>query len=210
MILERTNWCVDLDVLQFHIYGYGYCHQVSQLVPCWIYFLLNRVYCGGQVCMSHVMFGLEFELGQSVYYQRLIENVENCYFQSTGDASTQLFNTTIWLGCLLFRAANVFPCAHLVNMLRPANKQIPINHQKALWFSGKLFIHVAGNNFVGFKPFWQILFAAQASGNGCSSLIVSLKCFWLLLVSKLLQESGYLLLYTLWCTGHSCLQGLWV
>ena len=45
--------------------------------------------------MSHVMFGLEFELGQSVYYQRLIENVENCYFQSTGDASTQIFNTTI-------------------------------------------------------------------------------------------------------------------
>lgn len=119
--------------------------------------------------------------------QRLIGNVENCHFQSTGDAFTQIFNTTIWLGCLLFRAANVFPCAHLVNMLRPVHKQIPINHQKALWFSGKLFIHAAGNSLVGFKTFWQILCAAQASGNECSSLIVSLKCFWLLLVSKLLQ-----------------------
>jgi sodium/hydrogen exchanger 8 len=34
------------------------------------------------------------------------------------------------------RAANVFPCARLVNMLRPASRQIPMNHQKALWFSG--------------------------------------------------------------------------
>jgi hypothetical protein len=33
----------------------------------------------------------------------------------------------------------VFPCARLVNMLRPASRQIPINHQKALWFSGQLF-----------------------------------------------------------------------
>lgn len=37
---------------------------------------------------------------------------------------------------VIARAANVFPCARLVNMLRPASRQIPINHQKALWFSG--------------------------------------------------------------------------
>ena len=38
-----------------------------------------------------------------------------------------------------FRAANVLPCARLVNVLRPASRQIPMNHQKALWFSGELF-----------------------------------------------------------------------
>jgi sodium/hydrogen exchanger 8 len=37
---------------------------------------------------------------------------------------------------VIARAANVFPCARLVNMLRPASRQIPMNHQKALWFSG--------------------------------------------------------------------------
>ncbi|CAN1336356.1 Sodium/hydrogen exchanger 6 [Linum perenne] len=33
-------------------------------------------------------------------------------------------------------AANVFSCAYLVNLSRPANRQIPITHQKALWYSG--------------------------------------------------------------------------
>ncbi|XP_010928157.1 sodium/hydrogen exchanger 6 isoform X2 [Elaeis guineensis] len=34
------------------------------------------------------------------------------------------------------RAANVFSCAYLVNLVRPANRQIPMQHQKALWYSG--------------------------------------------------------------------------
>ncbi|CAA6672371.1 unnamed protein product [Spirodela intermedia] len=34
------------------------------------------------------------------------------------------------------RAANVFSCAYIVNMVRPANRRIPIQHQKALWYSG--------------------------------------------------------------------------
>ncbi|XP_058113398.1 sodium/hydrogen exchanger 6 isoform X2 [Magnolia sinica] len=34
------------------------------------------------------------------------------------------------------RAANVFSCAYLVNLVRPANRQIPLHHQKALWYSG--------------------------------------------------------------------------
>ncbi|KAI3949267.1 hypothetical protein MKW92_041271 [Papaver armeniacum] len=33
-------------------------------------------------------------------------------------------------------AVNVFSCGYLVNMVRPANRQIPSNHQKALWYSG--------------------------------------------------------------------------
>ncbi|KAF3794994.1 Sodium/hydrogen exchanger 6 [Nymphaea thermarum] len=35
-----------------------------------------------------------------------------------------------------FMAANVFSCAFLVNLVRPANRQIPTKHQKALWYSG--------------------------------------------------------------------------
>lgn len=34
------------------------------------------------------------------------------------------------------RAANVFPCAYLVNLIRPMSRQIPMKHQKALCFSG--------------------------------------------------------------------------
>ncbi|KAJ6863871.1 sodium proton exchanger family protein [Populus alba x Populus x berolinensis] len=34
------------------------------------------------------------------------------------------------------RAANVFSCAYLVNLVRPAPRQIPVKHQKALWYSG--------------------------------------------------------------------------
>ncbi|CAN6690355.1 unnamed protein product [Malus baccata var. baccata] len=35
-----------------------------------------------------------------------------------------------------FVAANVFSCAYLVNLVRPAHRQIPLKHQKALWYSG--------------------------------------------------------------------------
>ncbi|KAJ3693233.1 hypothetical protein LUZ60_008713 [Juncus effusus] len=34
------------------------------------------------------------------------------------------------------RAANVFSCAYLVNLVRPANRKIPLKYQKALWYSG--------------------------------------------------------------------------
>ncbi|GAV81915.1 Na_H_Exchanger domain-containing protein, partial [Cephalotus follicularis] len=33
-------------------------------------------------------------------------------------------------------AANVFSCAYLVNLVRPADQQIPLKHQRALWYSG--------------------------------------------------------------------------
>ncbi|KAK7263747.1 hypothetical protein RJT34_31344 [Clitoria ternatea] len=33
-------------------------------------------------------------------------------------------------------AANVFSCAYLVNLIRPAGRKIPKKHQKALWYSG--------------------------------------------------------------------------
>lgn len=37
---------------------------------------------------------------------------------------------------IVARAANVFSCAYLVNLVRPVNRKIPIKHQKALWYSG--------------------------------------------------------------------------
>ncbi|KAF3520246.1 hypothetical protein DY000_02062131 [Brassica cretica] len=43
------------------------------------------------------------------------------------------------VGFILFsivRAANVFGCGYLVNLVRPAHRKIPMTHQKALWYSG--------------------------------------------------------------------------
>ncbi|XP_062087987.1 sodium/hydrogen exchanger 6-like isoform X2 [Humulus lupulus] len=37
---------------------------------------------------------------------------------------------------VIARAANVFSCGYLVNLVRPANRKIPLKHQKALWYSG--------------------------------------------------------------------------
>lgn len=45
-----------------------------------------------------------------------------------------IFFSIIFIG--IARAANVFSCAYLVNLFRPAHHQIPMKHQKALWYSG--------------------------------------------------------------------------
>ena len=45
----------------------------------------------------------------------------------------------------LCRAANVFSCAYLVNISRPEHRRIPLNHQKALCFSGEFHYTVVGN-----------------------------------------------------------------
>ncbi|KAJ6779173.1 SODIUM/HYDROGEN EXCHANGER 6 [Salix koriyanagi] len=45
-----------------------------------------------------------------------------------------IFFSIIFIG--VARAANVFSCAYLVNLVRPAPRQIPVKHQKALWYSG--------------------------------------------------------------------------
>ncbi|KAM0049142.1 putative cation/H+ exchanger, cation/H+ exchanger, CPA1 family [Helianthus debilis subsp. tardiflorus] len=45
-----------------------------------------------------------------------------------------IFFSIIFIG--LARAANVFSCAYLLNLVRPAQRQIPLKHQKALWYSG--------------------------------------------------------------------------
>ncbi|KAL9252052.1 Sodium/hydrogen exchanger 6-like protein [Drosera capensis] len=37
---------------------------------------------------------------------------------------------------VIARATNVFSCAYLVNLVRPSHRKIPMNHQKALWYSG--------------------------------------------------------------------------
>ncbi|XP_020220834.1 sodium/hydrogen exchanger 6 [Cajanus cajan] len=45
-----------------------------------------------------------------------------------------IFFSIIFIG--IARAANVFSCAYLVNLVRPAHRKIPRKHQKALWYSG--------------------------------------------------------------------------
>ncbi|XP_065028372.1 sodium/hydrogen exchanger 6-like isoform X2 [Musa acuminata AAA Group] len=45
-----------------------------------------------------------------------------------------IFFSILFIG--VARAAHVFSCAWLINMVRPASSQIPMRHQKALWYSG--------------------------------------------------------------------------
>ncbi|KAH7526446.1 hypothetical protein JRO89_XSUnG0054200 [Xanthoceras sorbifolium] len=45
-----------------------------------------------------------------------------------------IFFSILFIG--VARAANVFSCGYLVNLARPAHRQIPLKHQKALWYSG--------------------------------------------------------------------------
>ncbi|KAL2341457.1 hypothetical protein Fmac_009397 [Flemingia macrophylla] len=45
-----------------------------------------------------------------------------------------IFFSIIFIG--IARAANVFSCAYLVNLVRPSHRKIPPKHQKALWYSG--------------------------------------------------------------------------
>ncbi|WRX27200.1 Cation/H+ exchanger - like 10 [Theobroma cacao] len=45
-----------------------------------------------------------------------------------------IFFSILFIG--VARSANVFSCAYLVNSVRPVHRQIPLNHQKALWYSG--------------------------------------------------------------------------
>ncbi|XP_031105861.1 sodium/hydrogen exchanger 6-like [Ipomoea triloba] len=45
-----------------------------------------------------------------------------------------IFFSILFIG--IARASNVFGCAYLVNLVRPAHRRIPPKHQKALWYSG--------------------------------------------------------------------------
>ncbi|KAK4434743.1 Sodium/hydrogen exchanger 6 [Sesamum alatum] len=45
-----------------------------------------------------------------------------------------IFFSILFIG--IARAANVFSCAYLVNLVRPSHRKIPMKHQKALWYSG--------------------------------------------------------------------------
>ncbi|KAG0449040.1 hypothetical protein HPP92_027523 [Vanilla planifolia] len=45
-----------------------------------------------------------------------------------------IFCSILFIG--VARAANVFSCAYLVNLVRPIHQKIPMKHQKALWYSG--------------------------------------------------------------------------
>ncbi|RYR12194.1 hypothetical protein Ahy_B04g069729 isoform A [Arachis hypogaea] len=46
------------------------------------------------------------------------------------------WNCKVFADCYHLKAANVFSCAYLVNLVRPSHRKIPPKHQKALWYSG--------------------------------------------------------------------------
>ncbi|XP_074574344.1 sodium/hydrogen exchanger 6-like isoform X1 [Curcuma longa] len=45
-----------------------------------------------------------------------------------------IFFSILFIG--VARAVHVFSCSYLINMARPVDSQIPVRHQKALWYSG--------------------------------------------------------------------------
>ncbi|MBA0839845.1 hypothetical protein Goarm_005538, partial [Gossypium armourianum] len=88
-------------------------HLISSLAETFIF-----IYMGFDIAMekhswSHV--GFIFFSIVSLYY--------NYYYEHR-------------LCVYIFRAVNVFSCAYLINLVRPAHRQIPSKHQKALCYSG--------------------------------------------------------------------------
>lgn len=73
-------------------------------------------------------------------------NLYQPYYNSTVFCYWQVFPI------IFCRATNVFSCAYLVNLSRPAHRQIPVKHQKALWYSGKI-----GRNSLWFFIFYSLI-----------------------------------------------------
>ncbi|MCO5547766.1 hypothetical protein L7F22_001218 [Adiantum nelumboides] len=103
------------------------------------------LFCG--VVMKHYMFpnlSINAQALTSSFFQLISSLAETFVFIYMGldiaieDQSWShvgfIFFSIIFM--VVARAANVFPCAYLVNLIRPLSRQIPLKHQKALCFSG--------------------------------------------------------------------------
>lgn len=103
------------------------------------------LFCG--VVMKHYMFpnlSINAQAFTSSFFQLISSLAETFVFIYMGldiaieDQSWShvgfIFFSIIFM--VVARAANVFPCAYLVNLIRPLSRQIPMKHQKALCFSG--------------------------------------------------------------------------
>ncbi|KAI5062725.1 hypothetical protein GOP47_0023264 [Adiantum capillus-veneris] len=103
------------------------------------------LFCG--VVMKHYMFpnlSINAQAFTSSFFELISSLAETFVFIYMGldiaieDQSWShvgfIFFSIIFM--VVARAANVFPCAYLVNLIRPLSRQIPLKHQKALCFSG--------------------------------------------------------------------------
>ncbi|KAG8489914.1 hypothetical protein CXB51_015589 [Gossypium anomalum] len=101
-------------------------HLISSLAETFIF-----IYMGFDIAMekhswSHV--GFIFFSIVSLYY--------NDYYEPRFDGCIKLWSHGCSLTCFIIMAVNVFSCAYLINLVRPAHRQIPSKHQKALCYSG--------------------------------------------------------------------------
>lgn len=103
------------------------------------------LFCG--VVMKHYMFpnlSINAQAFTSSFFQLISSLAETFVFIYMGLAIAIEDQSWSHVGFIFFsiffmvvaRAANVFPCAYLVNLIRPLSRQIPIKHQKALCLSG--------------------------------------------------------------------------
>ncbi|KAH7332255.1 hypothetical protein KP509_20G078500 [Ceratopteris richardii] len=103
------------------------------------------LFCG--VVMKHYMFpnlSINAQAFTSSFFELISSLAETFVFIYMGldiaieDQSWShvgfIFFSIIFM--LIARVANVFPCAYLINLIRPLSKQIPMNHQKALCLCG--------------------------------------------------------------------------
>eukprot|EP00250_Pteridium_aquilinum_P014548 c22055_g1_i1 orf=447-2219(+) len=103
------------------------------------------LFCG--VVMKHYMFpnlSVNAQAFTASFFELLSSLAETFVFIYMGLAIAIEDQSWSHVGFIFFsiifmivaRAANVFPCAYLVNLIRPLSRQIPVKHQKALCFSG--------------------------------------------------------------------------
>ncbi|XP_024526020.1 sodium/hydrogen exchanger 6 [Selaginella moellendorffii] len=107
--------------------------------------IIAILFCG--ILMKHYAFQNLSEPAQAFtrgFFQLISSLAETFLFIYMGlDIATES-HTWSHVGFIFFsivfilaaRAANVFPCAYLINLIRPVARKIPLKHQKALWFSG--------------------------------------------------------------------------
>ena len=70
--------------------------------------------------------------------------INTCIHFQIADFVLYFVSDSVTVGVyVLLRAANVFGCGYLVNLVRPAHRKIPMTHQKALWYSGKTLLFVS-------------------------------------------------------------------
>ncbi|KAH7546976.1 hypothetical protein FEM48_Zijuj01G0258200 [Ziziphus jujuba var. spinosa] len=91
------------------------------------------------IVMKHYTFSNLSESSQqfaSAFFHLLSSLAETFVFIYMGFDIAMEQHSWSHIFIIVARAANVFSCGYLVNLVRPANRQIPLKHLKALWYSG--------------------------------------------------------------------------